>query len=106
MGPANKFSSQRPPIDQRKFTSPAVEKLIREVKAMIADPELAWMFENCYPNTLDTTVRMGTVNGKPDVFVITGDIEALWLRDLPAKSGHTYNSPKRILIFSNFFVVS
>lgn len=78
---ANKFSSQRPPVGQRKFTSQAVERTIREVKAMIADPELAWMFENCYPNTLDTTVRLGTVDGKVDAFVVTGDIEALWLRD-------------------------
>src|SRR5580658_10264101 len=69
--PAEKFSSQRPPLSQRKFTSRAVEKVIVEVKARIADPELAWMFENCYPNTLDTTVQMGSVNGKPDAFILT-----------------------------------
>jgi meiotically up-regulated gene 157 (Mug157) protein len=79
--PAEKFSSQRPPVSQRKFTSHAVEKAIVEVKAKIADPELAWMFENCYPNTLDTTVQMGSVDGKTDAFILTGDIEAMWLRD-------------------------
>jgi meiotically up-regulated gene 157 (Mug157) protein len=81
--------SKRPPRAQRRFVSPAVEAEIARVKAKIADPELAWLFENCYPNTLDTTVKVGTGDGKPggkpDAFVITGDIEALWLRDSSAQ---------------------
>lgn len=75
------YTSHRPPAGQRKFSSPAVEAIITNVKAQIADPELAWLFENCYPNTLDTTVRLGTIDGRPDTFVITGDIDAMWLRD-------------------------
>ena len=75
------FSSRRPPQSRRNFTSRAVEETIRTVKARIADPELAWLFENCYPNTLDTTVRTGMTDGMPDTFVITGDINAMWLRD-------------------------
>jgi hypothetical protein len=51
------------------------------VKAQIKDPKLAWMFENCYTNTLDTTVEFAMKDGKPDTFVITGDINAMWLRD-------------------------
>ena len=82
---AASFVSKRPPRGQRNFTSPAVEAEIRRVKARIADPELAWLFENCYPNTLDTTVQPGTVDGKPDTFVITGDINAMWLRDSSAQ---------------------
>ena len=78
---AEKFVSKRPPEAQRKFVSPAVEELILRVKAKIGDPELAWMFENCYPNTLDTTVQVDSAGGKPDTFVITGDIDAMWLRD-------------------------
>src|SRR3954468_16124291 len=79
---ADSFVSKRPPVSARHFVSKAVEAEIKAVKAKIADPELAWMFENCYPNTLDTTVvRIGEVDGKPDAFVITGDIKALWLRD-------------------------
>ncbi len=82
---ANKFTSKRPPVPERNFTSPAVEATIDQVKAAIRDPELAWMFENCYPNTLDTTVELDTINSKPDTFVITGDIDAMWLRDSTAQ---------------------
>jgi predicted alpha-1,2-mannosidase len=53
---AEKFVSKRPPVAQRKFGSHAVEETITRVKAGIGDPELAWMFENCYPNTLDTAI--------------------------------------------------
>ncbi|MEB1528143.1 glycoside hydrolase family 125 protein [Xanthomonas sp. WHRI 7945] len=82
---ATALPSKRPPPAKRHFVSAAVEKHLRAIKADIGDPRLAWLFENCYPNTLDTTVRTGTRNGKPDTFVITGDIEALWLRDSSAQ---------------------
>ena len=84
-GQAEGFVSKRPPVAQRGFVSKAVEAEIKAVKAKIADPELAWLFENCYPNTLDTTVKLGIVDGKPDTFVITGDIDAMWLRDSSAQ---------------------
>lgn len=79
------FESKRPAIEKRHFSSKAVEKLITEVKDAIADPKLKWMFENCYPNTLDTTVKFQMKGKKPDTFVITGDIEAMWLRDSSAQ---------------------
>ncbi len=79
------FVSQRLAPAQRHFVSPAVEAQIKRVKAKVADPELAWLFENCLPNTLDTTVTLGEVNGKPDAFVITGDIDCMWLRDSSAQ---------------------
>lgn len=75
------FVSQRPAPGARKFVSQALENQIAAIKKTIPDPELAWIFENCYPNTLDTTVDVGELNGKPDTFVITGDIDAMWLRD-------------------------
>ncbi len=79
------FESRRPPLAERKFTSDAVEAKIKQVKAALSDPELAWLFENCYPNTLDTTVHYTEPDGKPDTFVITGDINAMWLRDSTAQ---------------------
>lgn len=79
------FESNRPPLAERKFSSKAVEDTISSMKKHIADPELAWLFENCFPNTLDTTVDFEMVNGIPDTYVITGDIDAMWLRDSTAQ---------------------
>ncbi len=75
----------RAPTEKRRFASSAVEREIARVKAVVADPELGRMFELCYPNTLDTTVTFGTRDGKPDTFIITGDIGAMWLRDSSAQ---------------------
>ncbi len=81
-----KFVSKRPAIEKRTFVSTAVDAKIKEIKKAIKDPELAWMFENCFPNTLDTTVKHhGMLNGKLDTFIITGDIYAMWLRDSTAQ---------------------
>ena len=79
------FTSNRPPVGDRRFVSKAVEREVNRVSTLIKDPELAWLFQNCFPNTLDTTVFMGTANGHDDAFVITGDIAALWLRDSAAQ---------------------
>ncbi|MBB6251147.1 glycoside hydrolase family 125 protein [Nitrospirillum iridis] len=77
--------SRRPPPGQRSYASPAVEAVLRDARGAIADAELYWLFQNCYPNTLDTTVSLGTLEGGPDAFVITGDIPCLWLRDSSAQ---------------------
>jgi meiotically up-regulated gene 157 (Mug157) protein len=86
-GAVNTFESKRPPLAQRHFTSAAVEDMIKKVKEGLAtsNPEMGWLFENCFPNTLDTTVDHNTVNGRPDTYVITGDIDAMWLRDSSAQ---------------------
>ena len=81
----DKYISQRPPLRKRNFTSKAVEETITRIKSKIEDPKLAWMFENCFPNTLDTTVNFTMRGNKPDTFVITGDIDAMWLRDSSAQ---------------------
>ena len=77
--------SMRPPPEKRKFVSEAVEKEIVRVTNAVADPDVAWIFQNCYPNTLDTTVNFTDVNGKPDTYIVTGDINAMWLRDSSAQ---------------------
>jgi uncharacterized protein len=82
---SSNYTSNRPPLSKRKFTSKAIEEVIVKTKSQIKDPELAWMFENCFPNTLDTTVEFEKLNGQPDTFVITGDIHAMWLRDSTAQ---------------------
>ncbi|EOR94974.1 : hypothetical protein [Arcticibacter svalbardensis MN12-7] len=69
----------------RKFTSKAVEKAITEFKKKVKNPELGWLFENCFPNTLDTTVFHEVKSGVSDTYVITGDIDAMWMRDSSAQ---------------------
>lgn len=88
---------QRPSPYCRTFSSPLVEKVVEDVTSRMRDKDLARIFENAFPNTLDTTVRwhvdgsQGTLKswrakteGKwagPQSFIVTGDIEAEWLRD-------------------------
>lgn len=85
--PAARYDvTNRPPKAERLFHSDEVEKVIKRIKKQLKNPKLAWMFENCFPNTIDTTVhyRKGA-DGKNDTFVYTGDIHAMWLRDSGAQ---------------------
>ena len=80
---------RRPKPEQRAFRSRAVDAKIAEVTAALrakGRDKLALMFENCFPNTLDTTVcyRRGP-DGEDETFVYTGDIHAMWLRDSAAQ---------------------
>jgi hypothetical protein len=82
---SNPFPVVRIPAGERRFTSKAVEKAIATFKAGVKNQELSWLFENCFPNTLDTTVFHEVKDGVPDTYVITGDIDAMWLRDSSAQ---------------------
>jgi meiotically up-regulated gene 157 (Mug157) protein len=84
-GAASEFPVVRVPEAKRRFKSAAVERIIERVKTSIGNKELGWMFENCFPNTLDTTVDFEMIDGRPDTYVITGDIDAMWLRDSSAQ---------------------
>ena len=83
--PGPEESGARPEPAERRFRSEIVEQYIAEIRGRILDPELARLFANCFPNTLDTTVQPGTFEGKPDTAVITGDISAMWQRDSSAQ---------------------
>lgn len=77
---------RRPAPEDRNFTSEAVEKKIQEIAALLTNEKLRWMFINCFPNTLDTTVYYrDDEDGQEDTFVYTGDIHAMWLRDSGAQ---------------------
>lgn len=82
---ALQFPVVRPLPATRKFRSASIEAAITQFKAKVANKEVAWLFENCFPNTLDTTVTHSVKNGIPDTYVITGDIDAMWLRDSTAQ---------------------
>lgn len=83
---AGQYKSQRPKVADRLFTSTAVEGDIVRLQKLITHEKLSWMVGNCLPNTLDTTVHYRLDNeGKPETFVYTGDIAAMWLRDSGAQ---------------------
>ena len=73
-----KFPTVRVPEGARNFESKAIEKAIKKFSKNVSDEELTWLFNNCFPNTLDTTVTYSTYKGAPDTYVITGDIDAMW----------------------------
>ncbi|KAF3163813.1 hypothetical protein TWF751_010012 [Orbilia oligospora] len=91
---------QRPVPECRSFRSNAVERVIRDITTRLVDRDLARLFENCYPSTLDTTVRWHVTSEETEnapagfsgilgddkvkgaqSFIVTGDINAEWLRD-------------------------
>lgn len=78
---------QRPAYSARNFHSAAIDDLIAQLTPLFADKDLATIFQNCLPNTLDTTIYYTTPSPETvpsadlDSFVITGDIDAMWLRD-------------------------
>ena len=80
------YADQRPAAEERLFCSEAVEQEIARVCGLLTNERLRWMFANCFPNTLDTTVHYREDGeGNPDTYVYTGDIPAMWLRDSGAQ---------------------
>ncbi|MBL1410190.1 glycoside hydrolase family 125 protein [Sphingobacterium faecale] len=79
------FPTVRIAADKRHFSSPIVENAIKEFQKNVKNPELGWLFNNCFPNTLDTTIYDESTAEKKLTYVITGDIDAMWLRDSSAQ---------------------
>lgn len=64
----------------------AIQSEIESVCEKLKDrPNIAKLFRNCYPNTIETTMQD---MGDGSTFVITGDIPAMWLRDSSAQVRH------------------
>lgn len=60
----------------------SLQNIIEQVrKAYPEDQELQKLFENCFLNTYQTTLKQD----EEGTFVITGDIPAMWLRDSSAQ---------------------
>ncbi|KAK1781432.1 hypothetical protein QBC45DRAFT_370128 [Copromyces sp. CBS 386.78] len=79
------LSYQRPPPSCRTFNSCIIESFITNMSSVITDPDLYRLFQNTYPNTLDTAIKWHGVaannSAEELTFIITGDINAMWLRD-------------------------
>jgi len=85
----------RPIEPCRTFRVQEIEDEIERLKNVIVDPDLFRLFQNSWPSTLDTTVGWHGFSNATTVaadgttkegvkeeltFLITGDIEAMWLR--------------------------
>ena len=75
---------QRPRADCRTFVSQEVEDTIARMQTTIQDPDLYRLFENTFPNTLDTAIKWrgyawaeeggNTFSDEELAFIITGDM--------------------------------
>ena len=68
---------------EKKHPCSSIERILESVKEKLKnEPRLYTIFKNCYTDTLDKTVKKmedGTM------YVVTGDIPAMWLRDSSAQ---------------------
>ncbi len=86
---------------------------LKEVRENVkAEEKLLEQFERCFLNTLETTVKM---EDDGTVYVITGDIPAMWLRDsaaqirpflFPAKQNEEIRKMIAGLVKRQFFCIS
>lgn len=65
-----------------QYSKEVIETLKANVAQKSSNPRWSEVFSNCFDNTLETT---GKLTEAEDIFVITGDIPAMWLRDSSAQ---------------------
>lgn len=83
------FDSWRRPIpSERAFYSPNLDRYLEITSERIPNQNLRELFNNTFANTLDTTAYFEEIDGQPQTYIITGDIEAMWLRDSTAQIWH------------------
>jgi len=78
----------RPTPENRAFYSSQLDDYLGEISQKISNVEIRQLFINTFANTLDTTAYNYLRNGKHHTYIITGDIEAMWLRDSTAQVWH------------------
>ena len=86
--PAAYAATNRPAEAERLFRSEAVEQEIARIKGVLTNAKLAWMFENCFPNTLDTTVRKVVLENLP--FLLSDTVG--FIRKLPHQLVESFKS--------------
>ncbi|SDO96443.1 hypothetical protein SAMN05216303_102806 [Rhodoferax sp. OV413] len=70
------------PEPRRGLTHSMQATILQTTRRLHTHPELAKLFQNCFPNTFQTTLE-DLQDGR--TFVVTGDIPAMWLRDSSAQ---------------------
>ncbi|MDP1719425.1 MAG: glycoside hydrolase family 125 protein [Candidatus Nanopelagicaceae bacterium] len=88
-------SWNRPAPTDRAFYSQNLDQYLEEVAPKIQDQNLRKLFINTFSNTLDTTAYYEEVDSEPLTYIITGDIEAMWLRDSTSQIWHYLPIMKR-----------
>lgn len=72
----------RPAVNNRGFSSPAVESLLAELTGKIERKELAQFFDSCFPFPLDRLVDYSEKDGQYDTFVGNADAKkVMWLKE-------------------------
>ena len=91
------YPYQRASEECRTYKVDKIDSVIEDMNKTISDPDLYRLFHNTWPSTVDTTVRWtGHSQDDPDeelAFIITGDINAMWMRD----SSNQLQSYKHVL---------
>lgn len=97
-------SWSRPAPADRAFYSRNLDQYLDKIAQKIPDKNLRNLFFNTFSNTLDTTAYYEEVDDEPMSYIITGDIEAMWLRDSTAQIWHYLPLMKRAPEIRNLIV--